>query len=187
MAKRYRLDSPNIKFEVHASGGPIDDPESAAELFQALGHASAAWARMEFMLDAVLLRINKISESPSLYNPLHPTGFKQKIERIKKWLVHPKLAPHKEIMHKTLVIMKELSQPRNEFLHSDVRSYDRSTGIFSIANMKSIGDDRMRLKEINYHIDAVTHLTLFSRKGALALSEWIDILDDISPRSQIDE
>jgi hypothetical protein len=94
MAKRYRVRNSKKGFEVHASGGPIDDPAGARELFYRLGLAAATWARMELMLDAFLMRVNKASESVKLYNPIHPISFKRKVQLAKTWLRHPKISPH---------------------------------------------------------------------------------------------
>ena len=177
MTKRYRLVNSQNDFEVHASGGPIDSPKTAAALFMALGHASAAWARMELMLDAVLMRINKVAESNELYNPVHPVGFKQKVDLMKKWLDHPKLSPHKETFRETLIIFKELANSRNDFLHSDIRAFDTATGQFTVANIKVMGNDTFRVREMDFNIEGVRVLADLSCRGALALSDWLDLLD----------
>ena len=52
----------NCQFEIKGSnhkfwafGGPIDDHSDHPELFHAIGNAISSWARMEHILDALLV------------------------------------------------------------------------------------------------------------------------------------
>jgi hypothetical protein len=122
MDKHYRLAHSSIDFVFYPSGGPVDAITTDA-LFQLLGRASAAWARLELMLDVLLLHINKESEAPELYKR-HPNTFKEKVDLLKRWLKHPKLAPEADISRRSLSILKELANTRNDVLHSCITAYD---------------------------------------------------------------
>jgi hypothetical protein len=66
--RHYRLQSSAIDFEFWPTGGPIDGGPENDHLFALLGRASAAWSRMELLLDIILLHTNKSSESAELYD-----------------------------------------------------------------------------------------------------------------------
>lgn len=172
MSLTYRLRHSEIDFSFAPTGGPIDDatPE-ASVVFEKLGRAAAAWARMEFLLDAILLHINKASESADLYNARHAFGFKNKVDLLKRWLDHPALAPTKDLTKKVLSLTKELANSRNEILHSHLKAYDPATGVFTIQTIEFKGDDVFRVREGEFKLQALDVLFDLANRSTLALTE----------------
>jgi hypothetical protein len=172
MSLTYRLQHSEIDFSFSPTGGPIDEgsPEVSV-LFEKLGRAAAAWARMEFLLDAILLHINKAGESQKLYNGRHAFGFKNKVDLLKRWLDHPSLAPTKELTKKVLSLAKELANSRNEILHSHLKVYDPRTGVFIIQTIEFKGDDVFHVHEGEFKVQALDVLFDLANRTTLALTE----------------
>lgn len=187
MSKRYRVVGSKSGFELYASGGPIDQPRKASRLFAKLGRAAAAWARMEMMLDAFIIRVNKPSENVHLYDDEHPVSFKRKMRLATKWLSHPAIIEHADLFRGAFSIIRDMAGLRNELTHSDVRSYDSTSGDFVLANMRSAGAGIFRLSEHTYNIADVDEMTHKCTRAALALSELLDLLPPAETASQQDQ
>jgi hypothetical protein len=187
LEKHYRLKNSSIDFEFYPSGGPIDRKEGTEALFELLGRASAAWARMELMLDIILLHINKASESPEIYDPEHPVSFKRKLKLMKRWLKHPKLAPGRNIFRKSLAILKTLADTRNDVLHSHITSFDPQTGRIGFLSLRFLGDDNFQMQSGEYSVERLQALLEMATKSTLALTELADLVmphgDSPSPQT----
>lgn len=175
MDKHYRLRNSSIDFAFYPSGGPIDELITTNALFQLLGRASAAWARLELMLDVLLLHINKESEAPELYKR-HPNTFKEKIDLLRRWLKHPKLAPEADISRRSLSIFKELANTRNDVLHSCITAYDPQTETISFASLQPLGKDNFQLRTGEYSMNRLRVLLSLANNSTLALTEWADLV-----------
>ena len=172
MSLTYRLRGSKIDFSFSPTGGPIDDTSlHVRELFEKLGRAAAAWGRMEFLLDAILVHINKASESGELYEPRHAFGFKNKVDLLKDWLDHPKLLANKELNKKVLSLTKELANSRNEILHSHLKHYDAATQVFTIQNIQFMGNDIFHVRECQLKLEALDVLADLANRSTLALTE----------------
>jgi hypothetical protein len=110
------------------NGGPINHPETAIPAFLALGHAAAAWGRLEQHIDAILLQVNKEQHSNeilALFDPNHPRPFTDKIKLLKKYFNrHPALTEFKEKIRSFANTAKTLAQERNEYIHGIFERYD---------------------------------------------------------------
>jgi hypothetical protein len=126
-------------------GGPLDNPSDALAVFQAIGHAAAAWSRLEQHIDALLIHVNKPTHSDTLYRPEHPVAFSGKLDLLKRWFgKHPalkKLAPH---MGDLTSRLKPLGKERNRYLHSIIDDYDASKQLVTLRSVKyeNIGNFR---------------------------------------------
>jgi hypothetical protein len=113
------------------NGGPINHPKSAAPAFLALGHAAAAWGRLEQHIDAILLQVNKEQHSDeilALYDPNHPRPFTDKIRLLKAYFnKHPALAELKETISSFAAAVLSLSKERNEYIHGIFERYDEQS------------------------------------------------------------
>ena len=122
------------------NGGPIDHPETAIPAFLALGHAAAAWGRLEQHIDAVLLQINKEQHSDeilALYDPNHPRPFTDKIRLLKAYFnKHPALAEFKERIRSFASAATCLSKERNEYIHGIVEGYDENSQTIILHGIK---------------------------------------------------
>jgi hypothetical protein len=121
----------NDSHEFLLNGGPINHPETAIPAFLALGHAAAAWGRLEQHIDAILLQVNKEQHSNeilALYDPNHPRPFTDKIRLLKTYFnKHPALAEFKERIRSFASAATSLSQERNEYIHGIVEGYDEKS------------------------------------------------------------
>jgi hypothetical protein len=172
MPLTYRLRDSKIDFSFSPTGGPIDDTSPLVqELFNKLGRASAAWGRMEFLLDTILVHINKASESAELYDPRHAFGFKNKVELLKAWLDHPKLIASNELNKRVLSLTKELANSRNEILHSHLKHYDAATKEFTIQSIQYKGSDTFAVREGTLKLEALDVLADLANRSTLALTE----------------
>ena len=122
------------KHPVRFIGGPIDNPESNAEIFFRVGRAAASWARMEQHIDAILIQINRENHSDEildLYNSRHPGTFDDKIKMLKRYFNrHPGLAKHKDTVIDCATGLKALSKDRNKLLHRVLEDYDPTRDVF---------------------------------------------------------
>jgi hypothetical protein len=125
------LHTPEHEYNFKLTGGPLDDTASALDLFQALGHASSAWARLEQHVDIALMQINQADFSfgeKDLYDPIHPRTFSAKLDLLKDYFnKHPALAEDRGAIRELSGMIKEMSKERNQYLHSIVEAYDSST------------------------------------------------------------
>lgn len=142
--------------------GPIDDPGDAYPAFAVYGRASAAWARLEHHIDAVLIHINKERFSERLYEKQHPVSFEKKIDLLKRWFnQHPPLAPFaadiRTLTSKLKIVAKE---DRNILLHCIFKSYDKATETLVIQNVQPQSDGDIRIREIK---TTVTDLNRFAK------------------------
>jgi hypothetical protein len=122
------------------NGGPISDPSKASAVFLALGHAAAAWSRLEQHIDTILLQVNKEQHSNeilSLYNPDHPRPFSDKIRLLKRYFnKHPALKEHKQKIRDFASAAKKMALERNEYIHSVIQDYDEKTQIVSLLSIQ---------------------------------------------------
>jgi hypothetical protein len=113
------------------NGGPINQPNTAAPAFLALGLAAAAWGRLEQHIDAILLQVNKEQHSDeilALYDPNHPKPFTDKIRLLKTYFnEHPALAELKERIRSFASAARSLSKERNDYIHGIFERYDEQS------------------------------------------------------------
>lgn len=138
------------------AGGPIEDRDSAASAFLALGHAASAWARLEQLIDAILIHINNIQFSKKLFDPEHPVSFRKKIKLLKRWFnKHPALAEHTDDIRTITSRLKELAEHRNTYLHSIFEAYDPVTKTLALHSLKFLGDDTFHAKSEKVTLEAI--------------------------------
>jgi len=139
--------------------GPIDDPSTPAVVFEAIGRAATAWARLEQHIDAVIFHINKKAHSEQLYRE-HPISFEGKIKMLKVWFnKHPALASHADDIRILTSRLKILSkESRNPLLHSIFSEYDPATNTLYFQNIKSEGRDTFRIRRLTLPLVGVVAL-----------------------------
>jgi len=120
------------KFTFTPLDGPIDQ-EPRSPLFDEIGHAILACARLEFLVTALVMHVNKEGASKALHDPDPWATHKALLKLLFKWLrEHPEyatLAPmHDEKFYDALLADADL---RNEFAHSFLESID-ANGALSI-------------------------------------------------------
>jgi hypothetical protein len=130
--------------EFRFNGGLVSHPTNASEVFVALGHAAAAWARFEQHLDSILLQVNKEQHSNeilSLYDPNHPRPFTDKIRLLTRYFnKHPALKEHKEKIRALISAAKKMALERNDYIHSVIQGYDAKTQTVALLAIQPIRD-----------------------------------------------
>lgn len=126
--------------EFALNGGPINNPTEATEALLALGHAAAAWGRLEQHIDAVLMQVNKEQHSNEildLYDPEHPRPFTDKLRLLKDYFnKHPGLASFTEKIRSFAIVAKSLSLERNEYVHGILEGYDPASQTIIIKSIR---------------------------------------------------
>lgn len=158
----------NCQFEIKgrnyrfwAFGGPIDNPSDANELFQTIGHAISSWARMEHIIDALLVHLNKAAYAQELYEPDHPRNFKKKVELLQHWFKeHPELKLHADAVKSVLPKIKITAHTRHLLAHGSIDSYDATTREITFKSIRPRGNDSFSVQTETLHI-----------KGVLAVAE----------------
>ena len=146
-------------YDFCTSGGPIDEPSNYVDLFQAIGHANACWARMEHMIDALLLQLNKEAFSEEIYEPDHPRAFAKKIDLLKSWFnKHDKLKKNSSDMMAILPKLKEAARTRHSIVHGLIESYDTQTEELTLKGIRFIGNDEFRGTKITMNIKVIRAL-----------------------------
>lgn len=124
-------------------GGPLENPSHYPDLFQALGEAAMAWARMEQHVDAILVQLNKADHSPDLtpiYNPRHPKPFFDKLELLGDYFnKHPALARYKDAVTDFRMGLSGLAPERNFIFHGILEDFDEKAGEYVINKMTPLG------------------------------------------------
>ncbi len=129
------------------TGGPIDNPDQAGQAWIALGHAAAAWARLEQQIDALLFQLNKAQHSEELYNPEHPIAFGNKIKMLKRWFnQHPALKERTQDIRDLTSRLKSLGAERNAMLHSILEGYSPDTETLTFRSLRFEGDGNFKIK-----------------------------------------
>jgi hypothetical protein len=128
------------------NGGPINNPSIAPAVFLALGHAAAAWARLEQHIDSILLQVNKQQHSTeilSLYDPRHPNPFTDKIRLLKKYFnKHPALKNYKDKIRAFAKVAKQMAAERNTFVHSVIQGYNQKTKRLDLVSIGPLYDPK---------------------------------------------
>ena len=153
----------NCQFEIKgqdyqfwAFGGPIDNPSDARELFPAIGHAISSWARMEHIIDALLVHLNKAAYAQELYEPDYPRNFKRKVELLQHWFKgHPELKQHADAVKSVLPIIKTTAHTRHLLAHGSIDSYDATTRKITFKSIRPHGNDSFSARTETLHIDGV--------------------------------
>lgn len=167
-------------------GGPIDDPSDASALFQELGKAAAAWARLEQQVEAILLHVNKKEFSDALF-AVHPVSFTKKLKILKPWFKkHQVLSEHKETMLEITSKLWELAEERNLYLHSILEGFDVQSKIVVFHRILPKGSDEFKflmsevpLERISSFVDVVncTNRYLWSLSQKLFTPEVVSQLE----------
>jgi len=139
--KRYRLGG--TKFEFSPGGGPIDDHANHADLFNAIGLVTSAWARMENLLTALVLHVNKEAASKAIHEPDPSNAFSRKSKLLQAWITkHP---PHSRLRTgkdaSFFGQLRELADKRNAIAHGHLECFDRATTIATFKLICRIGKD----------------------------------------------
>jgi hypothetical protein len=131
-------------------GGPISNPKTAHDVFIALGIGTAAWARLEQHVDAVIIQINKTQHSHEkldLYDPEHPRPFTDKIRLLKRYFKkHPALQNHKKEIDQLLRGLPALAETRNIFAHGNLEKFDPKTEVARFRIIRTKKDDVIEIQ-----------------------------------------
>jgi hypothetical protein len=157
-------------------GGPLDDPERPTELFEALGFAACAWARMEQHLDTILIHVNKSEYSEKLYTERHPVMISGKIKLFKRWFnQHPALAGMAGMARLLTSGIKQISGNRHTFIHAALEAWDPETKTAKFHGIKFDGDDSFLAETFDVHLD-------FIIRFGKHVNQANELLADISKR-----
>lgn len=167
-------------------GGPIDYPSNADTLFQELGKATAAWARLEQQVEAILLHINKKKFSDELFKD-HPVSFTKKLTILNSWFKkHQALSEHKEALLEITSKLWGLAEERNLYLHSILEDFDIESKIAVFHRILPRGSDEFKflrsevpLESISSFIDVVnrTNRYLWSLSRRIFTPEIVSQLE----------
>jgi len=171
----------NCQFEIKghdyqfwAFGGPIDNPSDASDLFQAIGHAISSWARMEHIIDALLVHLNKAAYAQELFEPDYPRNFKKKVKLLQDWFKgHPELKSHADAVKSVLPIIKTTAHTRHLLAHGSIDSYDATTQEITFKSIRPRGNDNFLAQTETLPIEgvlAVAELANASNKFLAALA-----------------
>lgn len=167
----------NCQFEIRggsyqfwAFGGPIDSPSDHPEVFEAIGHAIASWARMEHMIDALLMHLNKEAFSAEVYESDYPRNFKKKANLLKDWFKkHPELGDLTESVLAVLPKIKSVAQVRHFIAHASIERYDDETGEIWFNSIRFQGDDNFECKKETLRIEGVRTVGELANRANLFL------------------
>lgn len=157
---RITLTAGDVTRDFIIVGGPIDNPEGAEPLFQALGRLAASWSRLEQHIDALLMQLNDPRHSLNLYSPDHPVSFQQKIKLLKRWFnQHPALENFTDDIRTITSRLKVMGQDRNVFLHSNLEAWDAETETAHMTSIKYEGDDNFRIIRLEFTLESIAAFT----------------------------
>jgi hypothetical protein len=151
------------------NGGPINNPTSAPAVFLALGHATAAWSRLEQHIDSLLLQVNKkqhSSEILALYDPHHPNPFIDKIRLLKRYFnKHPALKDYKEKISAFASAAMKMAKERNTYIHSVIQEYDAQKQTIVLLSIRPLYNQKnpylFKITRFNPPISALQSFAVF--------------------------
>ena len=114
--------------------------------------------------------------SRQMYDPRHAFGFKNKVELLKDWLDHPKLASEKESSLKFLSMLKQFAGDRNEIFHGHLKNYDKATKTLLFQTCVFQGNDTFSLKETTRESQALDVFFELANGATMALTEFAGVL-----------
>lgn len=127
----------------HFIGGPLDELDGSAPLFEAIGFSSASWSRLETQIDVLIVHINSPIHSKKLYAADHPVSFTKKVDLLKRWFnQHPPLAPYRDKMREIRSELRILGSERNTFIHAIFEAWNAETQTALVHTFKYEGNDR---------------------------------------------
>lgn len=134
---------PTYSIEGHGySFTPFDGPLDGGsdELFADLGRAVMCWARVEHLLIALALHINKEAASAQLYDRDPQSKLWELLKLVAKWTnAHPKYADLRGAFDQRLMeVARADSKLRNEIVHSLLESVN-SDGSFLLKRFERVG------------------------------------------------
>ncbi|MCU7937518.1 MAG: hypothetical protein KZQ99_22120 [Candidatus Thiodiazotropha sp. (ex Dulcina madagascariensis)] len=140
----------------HFIDGPIDKPSNANILFQELGKAATAWARLEQQVEAILLHVNKQEFSDELFKD-HPVSFTKKLKILKPWFKkHRALSSFKGSMIEITSKLWELADERNLYLHSILEDFDARSNIAVFHRIIPQGNDKFKLVRSEVPLEVIS-------------------------------
>ena len=105
-------------------GGPIDQ-DARSNLFTDIGHAIAAQARLEYLVTALTIHVNKSAVSDVLHDPDPADRHRRMLKLLRKWLTqHPEYSPLRLFEDDTFYQgLVESAKFRNKLVHGFLESY----------------------------------------------------------------
>jgi hypothetical protein len=181
MTKRFQLRGTDFNFS--ADGGPIDEHAEHLDLFGAIGFAVSAWARMETMLTALVMHVNKDEASNALYEANPQNAFTRKLTVLENWLTkHP---PHARLRAKgdtnLFAKLRGLAERRNLIAHGLVESYDRARDLVTIKQVTRVGRDEWQLRTYE---TPVADIRIVGQLANTANRYFISLADDLFGRPE---
>jgi hypothetical protein len=176
MTGRYKLRGMPYQFE--PTGGPIDDPDHAIDLFRALGLAIAAWARMEHLVTALTIHINKRAASKALHDPVPSNAFRRKLTLLEKWITKHPPYQHLQACGDSAFFehLAELAIKRNIIVHGHIESYDPVTMILLVRGINSAGKDTWKASTRSF---SLTDLSAIAGASNAANNYFASIADEL--------
>ena len=179
MAHRFKIKG----YEFTPLGGPIDD-NAQNPIFSEIGMAFTAWARMEHMLLALVIHINKKKTSEHLYDPDPVSKFKELIKLLRKWIKCHEDYKSLEIAGTKIMFSEliEVATNRNILAHGKIETIDPNSQLIRLKSLKRTGKNQWEARDIDLHFDAIKAITTWAN---LANSYFVEcgkvLFDEVEP------
>lgn len=128
-----------------------------------------AWSRLEYIVTALAIHINKKATSEIIYDPDPKTKLRDLLKLVRKWLVrHPEYAGLKSAVDDQFLdlLYKDIDL-RNNLVHGFLESVDSRDGTFTVRALKRSGKDTWSALTMTYGVQIPAYLasqaTLASR------------------------
>ena len=159
-------------FEFTPLGGPLDQ-QPLAPLFQEIGHAIQACARLELLVTCLVIHVNKEQASQALYDPDPQGKYVGTLKLLRDWLTqHPEYAKFKsDSDDKFYGALIEEANLRHELVHSFLQSIDPTTGDFVMARMRRVGKDEWQPSTTTYKAETARYVSAHATNAALFFTE----------------
>ena len=166
MVRHYRLRGAHFDHAFAAVGGPADDPRDAAKLLRAIGHAVVCFGRFEYLVDSILIHVNKDAISEKLYEEHPRTAFVRKVHLLKKWINrHP---PYKDIAARygdAIPSFAKMWELRHNIIHAYYEAYDRSSRTATVRGLRAHKNDRFRFEDWTVTLDGLEQVARVANEG----------------------
>lgn len=153
----YRLSGTNHTFTPF--DGPLDKPPPS-ELLDDIGRAIMAFSRLEYIVTALAIHINKRSASAILHDDDPNAKLSSMLKLVRRWLTkHPEYAALADAADPEFfdLLLKEVNL-RNEIVHGLLESIDTDAQTFPTRRIKRSGKDNWSAQTGTYSLQTPKYL-----------------------------
>lgn len=172
MLPEYRL--AGTSYRLRPLHGPLEQLDSDT-VYMAIGRFITEWSRMEHLIIALALHLNKKEASPALHDPDPKMAFKRIVALLRRWLTSNTTArPPAPISPAFFDHLIGYSDTRNFLAHGFLS--ERCGGLLTFQSITRSGPAGYEVKSLRIELEAVHQGATLIKQATLALIEIANVV-----------